>query len=139
MAIELNHTIVEASDRDAAARQLTEILGLPEAPEWGPFRVVQLNNAVSLDVVTAAPPVRRQHYAFLVSEPEFDVILGRIRERGLPYWADPHHRHPDRINTNDGGRGVYWEGPDRHNLEIITVPYGGWGATVRDGQETGSP
>jgi catechol 2,3-dioxygenase-like lactoylglutathione lyase family enzyme len=65
-----------------------------------------------------------QHYAFLVSESQFDEILGRIKERGLEHWADPGHRHADSINHNDGGRGVYWSDPDGHNLEIITRPYG---------------
>ncbi len=125
MGIELNHTIVHASDRDATATFLADILGLPEAQEYGPFRVVELANGVSLDVVQDSGSFRPQHYAFLVGEDEFDAILGRIRDRGLPYWADPFHRQEGRINHNDGGSGVYWEDPDGHNLEIITVPYGG--------------
>jgi catechol 2,3-dioxygenase-like lactoylglutathione lyase family enzyme len=125
MAIELNHTIVEATDRDRTADFLVDVLGLQPAATYGPFRVVELANGVSLDVVGADGPVHRQHYAFLVSEDEFDAIWTRIRERGLPFWADPFHRTPDAINTNDGGRGLYWEAPDRHNLEIITRPYGG--------------
>ncbi|HJW63571.1 MAG TPA: VOC family protein, partial [Actinomycetes bacterium] len=64
---------------------------------------------------------------FLVGEDEFDQIFGRIRERGLPYWADPGRRRPGEINTNDGGRGVYWEEPSGHFLEIITRPYGSGG------------
>ncbi len=125
MKVELNHTIVHASDRDATATFLTDILGLPDAAEFGPFRVVELSNAVSLDVVADTGPIHPQHYAFLVGEQEFDEILGRIQERGLTYWADPFHRQEGRINHHDGGRGVYWSGPDDHNLEIITVPYGG--------------
>ena len=68
--------------------------------------------------------VEPQHYAFLVGETEFDEILDRIRARGLTYWADPFRRQPGEINTNDGGRGVYWEEPSGHFLEIITRPYG---------------
>ena len=49
----------------------------------------------------------------------------RIVERGLTFWADPFHRTEGEINTNDGGRGLYWDDPDGHSLEIITVPYGG--------------
>ena len=64
--------------------------------------------------------------AFLVGEEEFDAIHGRIVERGLEFWADPLHRQPGEINTNDGGRGLYWNDPNGHNLEILTVPYGGW-------------
>ncbi|MEV0629044.1 VOC family protein [Nonomuraea wenchangensis] len=125
MAVQLNHTIVAARDRDATAAFLTEVLGLEPAPVYGPFRVVSLGNGVSLDVAQTDGPVTAQHYAFLVSEEEFDRIWERIKERGLTYWADPHHRRPGEINTNDGGRGLYWSDPDGHNLEIITVPYGG--------------
>ncbi|MET8866339.1 VOC family protein [Nonomuraea sp. NPDC004580] len=125
MSVQLNHTIVPASDRDATADFLVDVLGLEPAPVYGPFRVVTLANGVSLDVVQAGDDVPEQHYAFLVSEEEFDRIWGRIKERGLTYWADPYHREPGRINTNDGGRGLYWSDPDGHNLEIITVPYGG--------------
>ena len=63
------------------------------------------------------------HYHF-VSEDEFDEIFGRIKSRGLTYWADPYHQRVNETNTNDGGRGVYWEDPNGHNLEIITRPYG---------------
>ncbi|TDB95924.1 VOC family protein [Nonomuraea longispora] len=125
MAVHLNHTIVAAKDRDATAAFLADVLGLEPPPVYGPFRVVRLGNDVSLDVVEAGGPVHPQHYAFLVGEEEFDLIKARIEERGLTYWADPHHRRPGEINTNDGGRGLYWEDPNGHNLEIITVPYGG--------------
>ncbi len=125
MAVELNHTIVHASDRDATATFLTEVLGLPEAAVFGPFRVVELANGVSLDVMQDSGTFPPQHYAFLVGDDEFDQILGRIQERGLTYWADPFHRQEGTINRNDGGKGLYWEDPDGHNLEIITVPYGG--------------
>ncbi|TDD37339.1 VOC family protein [Nonomuraea terrae] len=125
MSVELNHTIVPARDRDGTAAFLVDVLGLEPAPVYGPFRVVTLSNGVSLDVVQAGETVPSQHYAFLVSEEEFDQIWGRIKERGLTYWADPHHQHPGQINANDGGRGLYWSDPNGHNLEIITVPYGG--------------
>ncbi|MBG0568050.1 VOC family protein [Actinoplanes aureus] len=125
MPIELNHTIVAATDRDRTAQFLADILGLAPATTYGPFRVVELANGVSLDVISADRPVTPQHYAFLVSEEEFDQIWARIRERGLTFWADPFHQRPGDINTNDGGRGLYWQDPDGHNLEIITRPYGG--------------
>lgn len=125
MPIELNHTIVAATDRDRTAEFLADILGLAPAATYGPFRVVELANGVSLDVMGAGGPVTPQHYAFLVSEDEFDQIWARIRERGLTFWADPFHQRPGEINTNDGGRGLYWQDPDGHNLEIITRPYGG--------------
>jgi len=125
VSIELNHTIVWSSDRDATATFLTEILGLPDAPTFGPFRVVQVANSVSLDVHQTTGDVQPQHYAFLVGDQEFDEIFGRIRDRGLSWWADPGQTQLGEINHHDGGRGVYWEDPDRHLLEIITVPYGG--------------
>ena len=122
MAVQLNHTIVHASDARASARFLTELLGLPAPTQFGPFEVVELGNGVSLDYMDA-DEIAAQHYAFLVSEAEFDAIYGRIRERSLAHWADPGLRRADRINTNDGGRGVYWRDPDGHLLEIITRPY----------------
>lgn len=125
MSVQLNHTIVHASDPEATATFLTEILGLPAATTYGPFLVVEVDNSVSLDVMRDGGTISPQHYAFLVSEDEFDAIYGRIVERGLDHWADPSHRVPGRINTNDGGRGVYWDDPDGHILEIITRPYGG--------------
>jgi catechol 2,3-dioxygenase-like lactoylglutathione lyase family enzyme len=125
MSVKLNHTIVHARDRDATAAFLSEILGLPAPVPFGPFLVVEAANEVSLDVMEVPGPVRSQHYAFLVSEEEFDAIFDRIKDRGLPYWADPFHRVPDEYNTHDGGRGVYWDDPNGHNLEIITRPYGG--------------
>ena len=127
MSVELNHTIVRAHDKHQTARHLVEILGLPEPTTFGPFVVVQVANGVSLDFADDHGPVHPQHYAFLVAEDEFDQIFGRIRERGLPYWADPGRRRPGEINTNDGGRGVYWEEPGGHFLEIITRPYGSGG------------
>ena len=123
---ELNHTIVASPDRWAGARFLTEVLGLPEPEAFGPFAVVTLANGVSLDYMQAAEVVP-QHYAFLVGETEFDQIFGRIRARGLTYWADPDRRRPGEINTNDGGRGLYWRDPSGHFLEIITRPYGSGG------------
>ena len=116
---------MEATDRDRTADFLVDILGLGPATTYGPFRVVALANGVSLDVVGSSGPVHPQHYAFLVSEEEFDLIWARIRERDLVFWADPFHRRPAEINTNDGGRGLYWQDPDGHSLEIITRPYGG--------------
>jgi catechol 2,3-dioxygenase-like lactoylglutathione lyase family enzyme len=124
MAVQLNHTIVVARDRDSSARFLADLLGLPEPTPFGPFMTVETDNDVTLDYLEAAGEITSQHYAFLVSEDDFDAIFGRIRERGLEFWADPYHRRPGEINTNDGGRGVYFDDPNGHNLEIITRPYG---------------
>ena len=127
MSVTLNHTIVRCTDKHASARFLADILGLPEPTTYGPFVVVQVDNDVSLDFADDHGPVHAQHYAFLVGEAEFDQIFGRIRERGLPYWADPARRRPGEIHTNAGGRGVSWEDPSGHFLEIITRPYGSGG------------
>lgn len=124
MAVQLNHTIVSARDKKASATFLAEILGLPEPKPFGPFLAVQVSNDVTLDFLDSDEEIVPQHYAFLVTESEFDDIFGRIRQRGLRYWADPHHQEPTTINTRDGGRGVYFDDPNGHNLEILTRPYG---------------
>jgi len=124
MAIQLNHTIIHARDKAHSAGFLVDLLGLAQPTRYGPFLVVQVANDVSLDFMDDSRPIHPQHYAFLVSEDEFDAIFERITARGLPYWADPFHNQPGRINHNDGGRGVYWSDPDGHSLEIITRPYG---------------
>lgn len=124
MAIELNHTIVPARDAHASATFLAEILGVSSPTRFGPFWAVTLANGVTLDFQDSDEDLAIEHYAFLVSEPEFDAIFARIRARRLPYWADPAHEQPSKINHNDGGRGVYWNDPDGHYLEIITRPYG---------------
>jgi catechol 2,3-dioxygenase-like lactoylglutathione lyase family enzyme len=127
MAVQLNHTIVSVRDKHESATFLAEILGLDEPTPYGPFLIVQVDNDVSLDFADDHGPVNPQHYAFLVSETDFDEIFGRIRARGLSYWADSGRHRPGEINTNDGGRGVYWEDPSGHFLEIITRPYGSGG------------
>src|SRR5215208_644568 len=126
MAITFNHTIVAAKDRQESADFFTALFGLPPAKEFGPFLAVELNHGVSLDYAQVAEgeDIRPQHYAFLVSEEEFDAIYGRIKERGLQHWADPRGSRPGEINHNDGGRGVYFQDPAGHYLEILTRPYG---------------
>jgi len=126
----LDHTIVAAHDHHEAAAFMTEILGLPAPVALGPFVLVQVGPTTTLDFVTVDDPFEQQHYAFWVTEAEFDEIFARIRDRTLPYWADPHRREPDRINTWDGGRGVYFDDPNGHLLEIITRPYGTGGTTT---------
>lgn len=126
MPIRLDHTIVASWDREASARFLTEMLGLP--PPWllGPFAVVQVGET-KLDFVQAEGEVEPRHFAFRVGEADFDAIFARLRERGLPYWADPFHRQPGRINRWDDGRGLYFDDPSGHLLEILTRPYGSGG------------
>ena len=127
MSIQLNHTIVKAHDPQASAQLLAELLGRGAPVRFGPFHGVEVDNGVTLDFMKVDGEFDWAHYAFLVSESEFDDIFGRIRARGIPYWADPGHHQPGEINHGDGGRGVYWDDPDGHVLEILTRPYGSGG------------
>ena len=124
MSAQLNHTIVWSGDQEVSAAFLAEMLGRPAPVRFGPFSVVELDNGVSLDFRTVQGEVRRQHYAFLIGEDDFDAMLGRIHAKGLAHWADPGRTRPNEINHNDGGRGVYFPDPDDHALEVITRPYG---------------
>lgn len=124
MAVQLNHTIVPARDAQASAEFLAEILGLAAPGRFGPFWTVALHNGVTLDFQHSDEAMPIEHYAFLVSEAEFDAIFERIRARSLEYWADPMHRQAFQINHHDGGHGLYWNDPNGHYLEIITRPYG---------------
>ena len=128
MSVEFNHTIVWSHDSKASAKFLASMLGLPSPRKWGPFQVVTTENGVNVDFMDKAGEIRTQHYAFLVSEPEFDEIFSRLRKQGLAFWADPSQTKAGEINHHDGGRGVYFEDPNGHLLEIITRPYGsgGW-------------
>jgi catechol 2,3-dioxygenase-like lactoylglutathione lyase family enzyme len=124
MSVQLNHTIVSCRDQQRSAAFLTGILGLRPATRFGHFLVVQADNDVSLDFAETSDPITPQHYAFLVSETEFDATFDRLREQDLPYWADPGRTRSQVINHRDGGRGLYFEDPDGHLLEILTRPYG---------------
>jgi catechol 2,3-dioxygenase-like lactoylglutathione lyase family enzyme len=125
MAIKLNHTIVHSRDPRASADFLANLFGLPPPEPFGPFLDVQVANEVTLAFLDAeGMEIQVQHYAFLVSEDEFDQIFGRMKERRLRYWADPGQKEEGRINHHFGGRGVYFEDPSGHILEIITRPYG---------------
>lgn len=126
MPVAFNHTIVHAHNREESAAFFSEVMGLPAPAEFGPFLAIPLAHNASIDFIQNDGDIPYQHYAFLVTEKEFDEIYGRIRERGLNHWADPHRHEPNTINHHDGGRGVYWCDPTGHFLEIITVPYGGW-------------
>jgi len=125
MTIKLNHTIVHSKDPRAAASFFAEIFGLEKPRPFGPFLDVEVQNEVTLAFLDAEDmEVQAQHYAFLVSEQEFDQIFGRIQARKLKYWADPDQKQEGKINRHYGGRGVYFEDPSGHLLEIITRPYG---------------
>ena len=125
MNIKLNHTIVQSKDKHAAADFFSGLFGVPRAKPFGPFLGIEVGNEVTLDFMDAdGDGIQSQHYAFLVGEEEFDRIFGRIKERGLKHWADPDQTREGQINRHDGGRGVYFEDPSGHLLEIITRPYG---------------
>jgi catechol 2,3-dioxygenase-like lactoylglutathione lyase family enzyme len=124
VSVQLNHTIVSCHDQQRSAAFLTGILGLPPATRFGHFLVVATDNDVSLDFAETSRDIASQHYAFLVGEEEFDAAFGRIREKELPYWADPGKAQRGTVSHRDGGRGLYFEDPDGHLLEIITRPYG---------------
>ena len=127
MAVELNHTIVHARDPRASADFYAEVFGLGKAKPFGPFLDIDTDNGVTLAILGTDEKFEPQHYAFLVSEAEFDRIFGRVKACGLDYWADPAKREKGKINTHFGGRGVYFEDPGGHLLEIITRPYGSEG------------
>jgi catechol 2,3-dioxygenase-like lactoylglutathione lyase family enzyme len=124
MSVQLNHTIVSCRDQQRSAAFLTGILGLRPATRFGHFLVVQADNDVSLDYSETSGPISPQHYAFLVGEADFDAAFERILDQDLPYWADPSRTQSQAINHRDGGRGLYFEDPDGHLMEILTRPYG---------------
>ena len=123
MSVQLNHTIVAARDKRRSAAFLAEILALPAPVPFGPFMTFQVANDVTLDFVDASGEIATQHYAFLVSESEFDAILGRIRARGIPFRSNVQGPADNQVNTQHGGRIVYWNEPDGHYWEMLTQSY----------------
>ncbi len=122
MAVQLNHTIVPARDKEESAGFLAELLGLEPPTPFAHFLCVETANGVSLDYMDRDGDFERSHYAFLVSEDEFDAIFARVTERGLRYWADPAHTQEGVINAH--GRGFYFDDPSGHNMEVLTRAYG---------------
>ena len=122
----LDHTIVLARDNQRGAQFLAGILGVDVGPPFGPFVPVRLADGVTLDFKTVPGHSERfAHYAFLVTEDEFDQCFARLLASGTTYYADPFLRRPGRINHDDGGRGVYFLDPTGNTMELITRPYGG--------------
>ncbi|BFV55328.1 VOC family protein [Kitasatospora sp. CMC57] len=122
--VQLNHTVVRATDRQLSAGFLAEILGLPVSAPFGPFLPVDLGNGVTLDYYeTPDEAIQSQHYAFLVPDDRFDTMIARLEAMAVTYYADPSHTEPGRINRLFGGRGAYFADPDGHNMEIMTRPY----------------
>ncbi|UQI48349.1 VOC family protein [Streptomyces sp. HU2014] len=129
MPNELNHIIVHVKDRRETGAFLAWLAGSAEAPlEWGPFTQVTTSNAVGVDFADEMVPAEKinlSHLAFLVTDEEFEAVLARIAERGLPFWADPMLTEEGKINHDYGGRGVYVRDPGGTCvIEFITKPYG---------------
>ena len=124
MTVELDHVIVSARDPRAAAQRLAELLGVRWAPTGvGPFSPVYLNDGLTLDFIDDAGPFPIQHFCFRVSEAEFDAILERIRSAGIRYRSSVRGPEDLRVNTDHGGRMVYWNEPEGHQWEMLTVSY----------------
>src|SRR5438094_9177021 len=117
MSVELNHTIIPARDRWASAKFLADILNLEAGPEWGHFVPIRTANGVTLDFADREE-FRPQHYAFLVSEAEFDAALARIRAGGIRHYATPRRELPGELKRPEGGRGVYLDDPTRPVMEL---------------------
>lgn len=125
MTVQLDHTIIAAHDNKESAAFLAEILGLPAPTTVGHFEMVTLDNGVSLDFMDRDGDITVQHYAFAVTDEEFDEILARVRQRDLPIWADPSQSRPGEIRQIDGSRGFYFPDPSGHFLAVLTHATGG--------------
>ncbi|MGM9490699.1 VOC family protein [Ideonella sp. YS5] len=124
MTIELDHSIVSSRHRTESARQLAELLGVPwgQAPV-GPFTAVYVNPGLTLDFIDTDEDFPIQHYCFRVSEEEFDAILGRLQAARIPYRSEVRGPMDMKVGTQWGGRNLYWQVPDDHMWEILTVSY----------------
>ena len=123
MPADLDHLIVRSRDKRASAAFLAEMLGLPPPSVVGPggrFHAIRLANGTSLDFADAGEQLEPQHYAFAVTAPEFDALLTRIRERGIPHWAGPQQSQPDQVADRGGSRAVYFADPSGHWIEVLT-------------------
>jgi catechol 2,3-dioxygenase-like lactoylglutathione lyase family enzyme len=124
MAIELDHVIVSARNQRASARRLAELLGVRWAESGaGPFSPVYVNDGLTLDFIDDAGSFQVEHFCFRVTEAEFDAILGRIEAAGIKYRSSVRGAEDMQVNTQYGGRMVYWNQPDGHQWEMLTVSY----------------
>jgi catechol 2,3-dioxygenase-like lactoylglutathione lyase family enzyme len=120
MPIVLDHTIVPAKDKLASARFFAEIFGLTVKRGEGHFAQVQINDSLTFDFADEPKP-QSHHYAFHISEPEFEAIFGRVKAKQLPYGSAPYNHTDAQIYTRRGGRGFYFADPNGHLLEVMTV------------------
>lgn len=124
MAIELDHAIISAHDRDASAKLLAHLLGVPCGPaKEGPFFAVYVNEGLTLDFIATDEAFPVEHFCFRVSEDDFDRILERIKAAGINYRSTVRGPCDGRVNTAYCGRMVYWNAPENHQWEILTVSY----------------
>ena len=123
MSATFNHTIIAAKDGNESARFYLHLLEASEAPSWGPFSNILLDDGVMLQFARPPVEIQMQHYAFLVDEDHFDRAYARLLEGGVTHWADPQMTRPGETNTEHGGRGVYFKDPAGHAIELITRPY----------------
>jgi catechol 2,3-dioxygenase-like lactoylglutathione lyase family enzyme len=121
MAITLNHTIVPARDKMAAARFFARIFGLAEDGAHGHFAPVRVSDTLTL-LFDDADRFESHHYAFHVSDAEFDAIFARVKQDGIAFGSEPWSPDDGRLNDWGGGRGFYFKNPDGHLLELMTVP-----------------
>ncbi len=124
MTVHLDHLMVPARDRLASAKLLAELLGVPwSATGVGPFAPVFVNDGFTIDFDQWSEPLPKIHYCFRVDEHEFDAILGRIRAKGIAFRSNVHGPVDSEVNTQHGGRIVYWNDPDGHYWEMLTQSY----------------
>jgi hypothetical protein len=124
MTIHLDHLMVPCRDKVASAKLLAEILGVPwSETSVGPFSAVYVSDELTIDFDEWPDPVPKIHYCFRVNENEFDPILQRIKATGIPYRSNVHGPIDYAIDTQHGGRIVYWNQPDGHQWEMLTVSY----------------
>ena len=121
MAITLNHTIVPSHDKETAARFFARIFGLTYEGSAGHFAPVRINETLTLDFDNR-DKFESHHYAFHVSDEEFDLIFQRVREGKIPYGSGPWSLEDGQLNSRRGGRGFYFRDPDGHILELMTRP-----------------
>ena len=124
MTIELDHLIISARDQVGSARKLAALLGVAfSETTLGPFSAVYVNSGLTLDFIQTEEPFPIEHFCFRVSEQEFDQILGRLQQAGIPYRSEVRGPIDHKVNTAYGGRMLYWNEPEGHQWEILTVSY----------------
>ena len=120
MAIVLDHTIVPAHDKVASARFFARIMGLEYEGPHSHFAPVRVNDGLTLDF-DERDGFEPHHYAFRISEAEFDAIFARVKAEGIAYGSGPRSRTDMEINRRRGGRGFYFDDPNGHVLEVMTA------------------